>query len=155
MSVIETHRSLAGRAEILTNGCHVWKGKTNQKGYGRLMINRRELLAHRVAWEHAHGRIPDGLCVLHRCDTPPCINPAHLFLGTIADNNADMKAKGRDRKATGERAPSAKLTSAEITEIRRRGRTAELFKDIAAAFGVHPSHVSRICRGRTRTHDGL
>ena len=78
------------------NGCVEWTGHVDRKGYGRVSIEGRQVFAHRVAWELAHGPIPDGLCVLHHCDNPPCCNPAHLFLGTIRDNNLDMSAKGRN-----------------------------------------------------------
>lgn len=79
------------------DACWPWTGSTDRKGYGH--VNRPKLkpspmLAHRYAWQLAHGD-PGALCVLHRCDRPPCCNPAHLFLGTVADNNADMRAKGR------------------------------------------------------------
>ncbi len=75
-----------------------WWDPIPTRAYGVLyMPGRRGLLkAHRVAWELTYGPIPNGLGVLHKCDTPPCINPAHLFLGTQADNNRDMSSKGRN-----------------------------------------------------------
>lgn len=75
-------------------GCWLWKQAPIANGYGRTTVGYRRVLAHRLAWELTHGAIPDGLCVLHRCDVRLCVNPAHLFLG-IADNNADRDAKGR------------------------------------------------------------
>ena len=78
-------------------GCHNWTGTMGDKGYGLVLIS-----AHRLAYELAHGPIPDGLLVLHKCDNPPCCNPEHLFLGTSADNTADKMRKGRHRNgATG------------------------------------------------------
>lgn len=76
--------------------CWPWTGYRDAKGYGQIALNRRTAEgAHRVSWALARGEIPDGIHVLHRCDNPPCCNPAHLFLGTHADNMWDMKAKGR------------------------------------------------------------
>ena len=85
-----------------TEGCWLWRGALSRKGYGSFRadaIGGRQ--SHRVAWELTHGPIPDGLFVLHRCDTPRCVNPAHLWLGTAADNSRDMALKGR--AASGER----------------------------------------------------
>lgn len=81
-------------------GCWPWTGAIDHKGYGAIQGPgpiHRVLKTHRVAYEAAHGPLGDGECVLHRCDNPRCCNPAHLFVGTIADNNRDMWSKGRGR----------------------------------------------------------
>lgn len=85
-----------------SSGCLEWVGNRNGYGYGRLKIGGSEVLAHRVAWTIANGPIPPGLCVLHHCDNPPCVEvgPGHLFLGTKAENNTDRSVKGRS--ATGD-----------------------------------------------------
>jgi hypothetical protein len=87
-----------------TTGCHLWLGKSDGR-YGRFWIGSRLdgtwRRSHRVAWELTHGPVPDGLHVLHRCDTPSCCNVAHLFIGTHDDNMADMAAKGRARTVNG------------------------------------------------------
>ena len=76
--------------------CWGWQGTTNAYGHGRLTYENTWWVASRLAWALTNGPIPDGLCVLHRCDNPPCCNPAHLFLGTRADNTTDMMTKGRN-----------------------------------------------------------
>lgn len=79
-------------------GCWLWVACLNEHGYGVFQIGHGTRLATRVAWELHHGSsIPTGMCVLHRCDTPACVNPAHLFLGTRLDNARDRDAKGRGR----------------------------------------------------------
>lgn len=82
--------------------CWVWQAHRNRAGYGQFWFEGRSQKAHRIVWIITYGEIPDGLCVLHRCDNPPCCNPEHLFLGTKADNTADMDAKGRRRSAYGD-----------------------------------------------------
>ena len=85
-----------------TGDCWVWRGDLTGDGYGRFGGHRPgiSVLAHRLSWEMHVGPIPPGLDVLQRCDNPPCVNPAHLFLGTQADNNADRLRKGRYKKMT-------------------------------------------------------
>lgn len=77
------------------NGCHEWTGATNHKGYGKLTLQRRTVSAHRLAYEHFVGPVPDGMNVCHHCDNPKCVRPDHLFVGTSRDNSVDMVTKGR------------------------------------------------------------
>ncbi len=90
-----------------TGDCWLWIGSKSNEGYGHLKFANKYMLAHRVSFELAGNVIPEhdsyhGMCVCHHCDNPPCVNPEHLFLGTVADNNADMVRKGR---ASGGRKP--------------------------------------------------
>jgi hypothetical protein len=114
--------------------CWVWTGAKNEKGYGVVGVpgEHRTTKAHRMAWEIYNGPLPPGQCVLHRCDNPACCRPSHLFLGSRADNNADMCLKGRHRSGSsktpadackyrrGERHHGSKLTVAIVTAIRSR-----------------------------------
>lgn len=77
------------------DACWLWLGTKTEDGYGQMWNGRRSRIAHRIAYELEFGEIPPGLLVCHRCDNPPCCNPAHLFLGTVMDNALDMIAKGR------------------------------------------------------------
>ncbi len=102
--------------------------------------------AHRLSWEFAHGPIPKGTEVCHRCDNPPCVNPAHLFLGTHAENMADMTAKGRS--ARGERSHHAKITETQAIEIRQKCADGASQSVIAREFGLSSRAVSDIKLGR-------
>lgn len=110
------------------------------------------LLTHRVAWESANGPIPGGLRVLHRCDNPPCCNPAHLFLGTAAENADDMVQKGRQHHPIGELHPSHKLTAQQVVAIRQRYAAGEQQIDLAAEYGVAFQTVSMIVLRKTWRH---
>jgi DNA-binding XRE family transcriptional regulator len=154
--------------------CWIWTGSKTSHGYGDIGSggkHGRNLRAHRVAYELAHGPIPEGMCVLHRCDNPPCVRADHLFLGTMAMNSADMVTKGRGfpqrfpermvrgaahplRKdpslaARGERVGGAKLTADDVRSIRR---SAESQRVMARRFGVSRRSIAFIQKGRTWRH---
>lgn len=132
------------------DGCWPWTAHRNPKGYGRLSVNGRGMMAHRLSYEIHVGPVPAGMLVCHRCDNPPCINPVHLFLGTPADNSADMAAKGRSPRVRNERSGKARLSNAQVDEMRRRRADGETCVSIAKAFGVSAPHVSRVTRGLRR-----
>jgi len=126
------------------SGCHLWTGHLMHKGYGffRYSHAEKERLAHRFAWRFAHGNVPEGMHVLHKCDTPACVNPDHLFLGTNDDNCRDKVSK--KRQAMGENHAQAKFTTAEIYAIRAyEGPN----KPLARMFGVDPSTTRKIRNG--------
>lgn len=132
--------------------CWLWNGSINSHGYGQVAVGypgSRPETASRVAYEAWVGPIPQGMAVCHQCDNPPCINPAHLFLGSKAANNADMRGKRRD--ANGERHGGHRLTDAQVAEIRARYAGGDVYqKDLAKEYGVSQQLVSLIVRSRRR-----
>src|SRR5699024_793010 len=107
-------------------GCWLWTAGTRgfkSHHYGLFSVNGANIGSHRYSWMIANGPIPKGMAICHRCDNPPCVNPAHLFLGTIADNHRDMEQKGRHPheaawNPVGEVNPKAKLTDEIVIEAR-------------------------------------
>lgn len=135
--------------------CWMWMAGKYTQGYGSFGLNhpRRRYSAHRLSWEIFKGPIPEGMCVLHRCDVRACVNPDHLFLGTRADNMADMYAKGRGTRHGSEN-PMALLTEPAVLQIRaacaagRRGTQ----KEQAGIHGVSPVTISGIVNRSRWTH---
>lgn len=121
-------------------------------GYGTLMVHRKPHPAHRVAWEVYVGPIPRGLCVLHRCDNPCCVNPHHLFLGTNVDNIADKVSKGRHRSPRGEHHGNAKLNAVSVTLMRHKFAEGATVLRLSCEFRVSEATVRDIVKGRTWRH---
>ena len=108
----------------LINECFVWRGATNDFGYGRKQIGGAREMTHRMAYAWANGlwgedgiKIPNGMCVLHKCDNPPCVNPEHLFLGTRADNAVDRDSKGRHGNSRKTHCKNGHEFTSENTEL--------------------------------------
>ena len=136
-----------------SQGCWIWTGMRSEKGYGRLISDGKRVRAHRVAWELDNGiPVPPGLDVLHRCDTPPCCNPAHLFLGTQAENLADRDRKGRAVYRRGTNNGSARLSEGDVRQIRNLAKNGVQQKDIAARFDIAQATVSLIVGRKTWRH---
>jgi hypothetical protein len=177
--------SIEARLERLSvpepnTGCTLWTGCLSKSGYGRFAEHRKSRRAHRVAYEGFVGPIPYGMRVCHRCDTPSCINPAHLFLGTDAANVADRVAKGRtcrgdrhwsrlhpERRATGDRNgsrqhpellkrganhPNAKLTAKAVRSIREHVAAGEQQAILAKRYGVTRTLICTIVHRRAWRH---
>lgn len=136
------------------DGCWLWNTSTNEsETYGKIWAMGMHWSAHRLSWYVYRGAIPPGIWVLHTCDMPRCVNPDHLFLGTCADNNADARKKGRLLAPYEEGAANAKLTGAQVDEIRRlyddKGKTTE---ELGRAFGVAKHTIHHIVRRHTWRH---
>lgn len=131
--------------------CWPWKAYRLKKGYGQLQRTEGGTqLAHRIAFELTHGPVPPGMLVCHRCDNPPCCNPAHLFLGTNDENMADMARKGRASRQYGEAHGLCKLSDDQVREIRRRFAAGEAKRKLGREFGVRHSHIRAIVTGQQR-----
>jgi hypothetical protein len=144
------------------SGCWLWLQCTNFRGYGLIRRDGRTRTAHRVAFEIVYGSIPKGMLVCHKCDTPGCVNPDHLFLGTSKDNTADMLRKGRmatgvrqgaytkpEMRRRGEQHGCAKLTADQVRAIRLDPRPQRV---IAADYGMKQPQISSIKRREAWGH---
>jgi hypothetical protein len=148
LSLEERFQAGLGPKDPVT-GCIEWIGAKND-GYGLIRRGSQLARTHCLAWELKHGPIPEGMCVCHHCDNPSCCNTEHHFLDTKAGNTADMVEKGRQAK--GEKHGRAKLTEADVLEIRRRIAAGESQSSIAADFGIHHTTVGAIKSGKRWSH---
>lgn len=131
-----------------TWNCWIWKASCDRKGYGQFMLSRNNLhRAHRISFFIHNGDFDQSLAVLHKCDISRCVNPEHLFLGTIADNNRDMRTKGRH--STNGR---SKLTEGQVFLIRDRHANGETNKSLSIDFEMSESQISNITNGTCFKH---
>lgn len=119
------------------SGCLIWKRGLDTHGYGQFIVEGRCRLAHRYAFERVHGPIPDGMCACHSCDNRRCVNVAHMFLGSNADNVRDAAMKGRK---------AMKLSPADVLKIRAIGKHRSQ-ESVARSFGVTRRSIGMILRG--------
>lgn len=128
--------------------CWEWNAGIQSKGYGSFgMRPSKTALAHRVAYVHFVGEIPDGMIVMHKCDNPLCCNPNHLRVGTIAENNLDSMQKGRAAK--GERNGQSKLTELEVIEIRELSDSEEMtIRELARQYRMSYTGIRNIVKGK-------
>lgn len=136
-----------------TGDCWLWTAYTKPDGYGQFTVRKGKFYnAHAVSYALTAGPVPPGMVVCHRCDNPPCVNPDHLFLGTHRDNMHDMSAKGRAVHSRGEQQHNARLSEADVREIKsfpeRRGLRAEL----ARRYGVSHTTITKIRSGLKWVH---
>jgi hypothetical protein len=121
------------------SGCLLWTGPVNTHGYGRLQYEGVQITSNRAAWISAHGEIPRGLIVCHKCDVRSCINPNHLWLGTHAENARDRYLKGRS--PAGETHGLCQITAQQAMEIFLSPLPQ---RKIAALYHVSKTHVAAI-----------
>jgi hypothetical protein len=148
---LEKHRS---RIAFEPNtGCELWIGaRSGASGYGSYAVDGKVVRAHRLAWASRHGPIPEGMDILHKCDTPACVNPGHLFMGTAADNVRDMIRKGRRASCSGTINSQAKLTDEVVREIREKRARGVPQKRLAKEYGVHKKTIQDATKGRLWRH---
>lgn len=146
---------LWSRANIVASGCWEWIGPLSRDGYGAMVVHyqgKKIYRPHRLCWMICFGAIPEELRVCHTCDNPKCINPRHLWLGTMKENTWDSVLKGRANRARGESSGVAKLSAAQVIEMRKLRRDGNTFEFIGKAFGVTKTNARFVCAGRTWRH---
>lgn len=143
ISALLLRRATPGRP----NECWEWPHARTPRGYGRQVVGGRIEYAHRLSFRAFNGPIPEGQNVCHRCDNPPCWNPAHLFAGSSVANNRDRDLKGRGYH--GERHHAAKLTAEDVREIRASHQTGV---ELAREYGVSPFTIYKLLHGRSWKH---
>lgn len=126
--------------------CWIWLGTLEVEWYGVLQCNKKRMKAHRLSWILHKGPIPKGLCVLHKCDVPPCVNPEHLFAGTCQKNVEDMDNKGRRSIPFGERNGNAKMGDEIARRVRQLAKDGVDLKTIGQLSGLTPHYCARIIR---------
>jgi hypothetical protein len=136
--------------------CWVWTGARTSAGYGHLRYGGHDFSAHRCSFELTHGALPADMFVCHRCDNPPCVNPAHLFLGSPKDNTADMHRKGRASRMglRGEASASARTTDEGIIQIRLDFARGATTTELSRQFGYSEYYIRKIVKGKAWEHVG-
>lgn len=134
------------------DSCWEWQGRRHARGYGTIKDGGKLRLAHRVSWEIHFGPIPEGMCVCHKCDNPPCINPSHFFLGTNQENTADRVAKGRSGRTQGEANHQAKINNSIVLDIFIFRGDGFGSKEIAEALCIRRAMVNDVLSRRRWKH---
>jgi hypothetical protein len=153
-----TKKRMLATCEILENECWIWTGYLCEpkKQYGLtsscLDGTKKKILAHRLSFRLWKGNIPEKLFVLHSCDNPLCINPDHLHIGTPQKNMDEMRERGREKKALGEKNRHAKLTNEIVLQIRKEFKQGLTVRGISRKYKISSSSASYITRNITWKH---
>lgn len=148
----QTVQRLRSRSIVTNTGCWEWLGYKDKDGYGQIGYLGQRHAAHRVSFilRNPPGALPPGGVVRHKCDNPSCINPYHLEVGTHADNVEDKIRRGR--QPSGEEIANSKLTKDDVRYVKfliESQYYVGMLRDLAAEYGVDPSTISNIKKGRT------
>jgi hypothetical protein len=136
---------------VTESGCWIYMGSLDDGGYGVIYPKHGQAKkAHRAMYEHLYGAIPDGMKACHRCDTPSCCNPSHIFIGTQAENVYDAAAKKRMRAPSGDMSPHAKLDWETVRRIRSSNKTAYWW---SKELHMAKSTIAKIIEGRSWKDD--
>jgi len=135
-----------------TETCWLWTGAPNKQGYGQLYVNGKGMYAHRLSYQIRHGSIPEGLDILHTCDRPGCVRPDHLRAGTHQDNMKDRDEKGRGNAPKGVDKGNAKLTEAQVKEIRKAYKFGSTQVALSQKYAISQVQVSNIINQKSWKH---
>jgi predicted XRE-type DNA-binding protein len=138
---VDPVKRFLSKVKHVESGCHEWQAGLARGGYGKFQ-HGKTMQAHRASYQFFKGNIPEGMCVMHKCDNRLCVNPEHLMIGTLTDNIADMDSKGR-------RGTKSRLTRAQAAEILNLVGTGLSQQQIGDMFGVDQTTISRIALGKT------
>lgn len=149
LDFLDQDEKLYSQIIITESGCWEYQGHRNEQGYGRVRRGNKLWRTHRLSFKLAWGDFDQELDVLHSCDNPPCINPAHLFLGDDGDNVRDREAKGRGVRVSGSDHHKAILSEKAVRYIRlERKKGTSTLKALAEKYGVSVSTISAVAKGR-------
>jgi hypothetical protein len=134
------------------SGCWLWTGHWTYNGYGTIGVKGKSVRAHRLSVQLFKGGMPADMFACHKCDTPACVNPDHLFIGTREDNTADQMRKDRRTRNKGTKNPISKLTEADIPVIHRLFKAGHTYAALGRKFGVDEARIRGIVAGKEWRH---